>query len=91
MSDKEQNTTKDEVEAAREELNKLMAEPLGRAEADRIIAENAIHRSQLRAYRLSVEAKIADLSKHIVEIDSQLNAIDGEDALARRRVLNEAE
>lgn len=88
---REEKTPEEKAAEARDELARIMAEPLDSDEAARIIAENDVHRSQLKAYRLSVEAKIAGLQSHLVEIDTQLNAIDGEDALARRRVLNVAE
>ena len=86
-----EKTPEEKAAEAREELDRIMAEPLDPEESAKLVAENDVHRSQLKAYRLSVEAKIAGLKSHLVEIDMQLNAIDGEDALARRRVLNVAE
>lgn len=85
---KTEKTPEEKAAEAREELARIMAEPIDSEEAAKIIAENDVHRSQLKAYRLSIEAQIANLKAHLVEIDTQLNAIDGEDALARRRALN---
>lgn len=73
----------DEIEKAREELRRIIAEPIDEAEARRTLADIDLQKAQLTAYTASLAGQVAQAT-------AQMAALDCDAAVIRRRLLNAA-
>lgn len=86
----EQKKRKAEIEAKQAEFRKLLDTPIEEAEAKKILAENEVNRCRIRALIKQCETQVSEIYTQIEDAKAKLIDLDGEDAIIRRRLLNEA-
>lgn len=79
---------KAEAEKAAAELRKVMDTPIGEVEGAKKLAEISVQRSQLNAYRQSLENRYLSLQVEQNKIAAQIAALDCDEAVIRRQMLN---
>lgn len=86
----EQKKRKAEIEAKQAEFRKLLDTPIAEDEAKKALAENEVNRCRIRAIIRQCEEQVSGISHEIEQAKTKLVELDGEDAIIRRRMLNEA-
>lgn len=86
----EQKKRKAEIEAKQAEFRKLLDTPIAEDEATKALAENEVNRCRIRAIIRQCEEQVSGICHEIEQAKTKLVELDGEDAIIRRRLLNEA-
>lgn len=85
---KQEEARKAEAEKARAELEEVMNTKMDKEEGEKKLAEIAVQRSQLLAYRQSLESRYLALQAEQNKVAAQLAALDCDEAVIRRQMLN---
>lgn len=90
LTEEQKKKRKAEIEAKQAEFRKLLDTPIAEDEAKKALAENEVNRCRIRALIKQCETQVSEIYSQIEDAKAKLVDLDGEDAIIRRRLLNEA-